>query len=265
VREAVKTLVSFYNSVSIRWTPLKSHILGRVVLSPPIGIGVGSEGYTEDWAIIEMDPFKVNLTNFNGRLNAIDLRSRISRSDLIQMMNPDVEHVNAFEYPENHLLALSGIIPDEEMRHPVLDQDGEPCLMVIKRDGLTVGRANNFRSYNRLYHHGNEVNLKVSKEWVIFSFDSESDFSAKGDSGSVMVDGLGRIGGLLTGGTGGTGNLLPWTSHPSHSFSSVCRRMVSISPLSTLLSPHKHIRQIDGQLRTALFLFPTPFRKTLPE
>jgi hypothetical protein len=42
---------------------------------------------------------------------------------------------------------LRGTIPDEEMRHPTgVDQNDEPCLMVIKSGmttGLAVGRANN--------------------------------------------------------------------------------------------------------------------------
>jgi len=45
--------------------------LGHVVLSPPIGLNVGDEGYTEDWAVIEVDPSKVNKENFRG--NFIDL------------------------------------------------------------------------------------------------------------------------------------------------------------------------------------------------
>jgi hypothetical protein len=40
-------------------------------------------------------------------------------------------------------------------------------------------------------------------EWAILPYDNKSGpFSAPGDSGSVIVDGLGRMGGLLTGGAG---------------------------------------------------------------
>jgi hypothetical protein len=102
---------------------------------------------------------------------------------------------------------LKDTIPDEEMRHPTgVDQNDEPCLMVIKRGmttGLTVGRANNIYSYARYFYHNEEP--KTSKEWAIFGFDSKSGaFSDRGDSGSVIVDGLGRVGGLLTGGAGVT-------------------------------------------------------------
>ena len=42
---------------------------------PPIGISVGSEGYTEDWAAIEIDPSRIDTANFIG--NAIDLGTDI--------------------------------------------------------------------------------------------------------------------------------------------------------------------------------------------
>ncbi|KAJ3487305.1 hypothetical protein NLJ89_g11727 [Agrocybe chaxingu] len=70
--------------------------------------------------------------------------------------------------------------------------------MVIKRGtttGLTVGRANNIFSYARIYDDDGDDKAKTSEEWAILPFDSESGaFSKKGDSGSVIVDGLGRIG-----------------------------------------------------------------------
>jgi hypothetical protein len=76
--------------------------------------------------------------------------------------------------------------------------------MVLKRGGatgLTVGRANNVFSYART-HLGDGVS-RVSKEWAILPFGNKTGaFSEKGDSGSVVVDGVGRIGGLLTGGGG---------------------------------------------------------------
>ena len=44
---------------------------------------------------------------------------------------------------------------------------------------------------------------QISKELAIFPYDSNSGpFSAKGDSGSVIVNGAGELCGLLTGGPG---------------------------------------------------------------
>lgn len=123
------------------------------------------------------------------------------------MMCPNPRNAHSFTYPGDRLLKLKGTIPDDEMRHPTtLDENNDPCLIVIKRGNttnLTVGRANDICSYARIYDDDDKA--ETSKEWAILPFDSKSGpFSAKGDSGSVVVDGLGRIGGLLTSGAGAT-------------------------------------------------------------
>ncbi|KAG8729857.1 hypothetical protein FRC11_007882 [Ceratobasidium sp. 423] len=204
--ENLATLKTFYRGVSDRWGPPENRVLGHVVLSPPIDVGVGSEGYTEDWAVIEIDSSKIDKSNFDG--NAIDLGIDIPDRKFTRMMYPNRRNPPSFKYPKDRLLKLKGTIPDEEMRNPTgFDQDNKPCLMVMKRGittGLTIGRANNICSYARTYCRYSNTG-KTSKEWAILPRDSESDaFSGPGDSGSVIVDGLGRIGGLLTGGTTGT-------------------------------------------------------------
>ncbi|PBK75246.1 hypothetical protein ARMSODRAFT_929310 [Armillaria solidipes] len=209
-KEAVEELNTFYQTVLTHWATPESRVLGHVILSPPINVDVGSssEGYTEDWAVIEIDASKVNASNFNG--NAIDLDTRISAGEFTCMMRPNPKNPHSFMYPVDRLLRLQGTIPDEEMRHPpARDLNDDPCLMVIKRGnttGLTVGRANNICSFAHNYYDDDKA--ETSKEWAIFPFDSKSGaFSDKGDSGSVIVDGLGRIGGLLTGGAGTTSSL----------------------------------------------------------
>ena len=203
-REAIEELNTFYQEVSTRWATPESRLLGHVILSPPICLG-SSGGYTEDWAIIEIDPSKVDASNFTG--NAIDLGTRIPADEFTKMMCPDVRNPPPFNYPDDRILKFRGTIPDDEMRQPrALNQNGDPCLMVIKRGnttGLTIGRANDILSYVRDYY--SDGNPKTSKEWAILPFDSKSGaFSERGDSGSVIVDSLGRIGGLLTGGAGAT-------------------------------------------------------------
>ncbi|KAK7447047.1 hypothetical protein VKT23_014257 [Stygiomarasmius scandens] len=202
-KKAIEALDTFRYYVETNWALPDSRILGHVVLSPPIGFGVGSEGFTEDWAVIEIDPSKVDKNNFQG--NAIDLGTEISEYEFSQRMHPSIKNAHSFDYPDDRLLRLRGTIPDDEMRRPTAcNQDDEHCLVVIKRGittGLTIGRANNICSYSRNYFgHGHARN---SKEWAILPYNSKSGpFSDKGDSGSVIVDGLGRIGGLLTGGAG---------------------------------------------------------------
>ncbi|KAI0255840.1 hypothetical protein BJV78DRAFT_1273361 [Lactifluus subvellereus] len=203
--EAIGALDSLYQDVSTRWATPKSRVLGHVILYPHINVGIGSEGYTEDWAVIEIDASKVDPSNFGG--NAVDLGTRIPPDQLTLKMYPNPQNPHSFTYPADRLLRLKGTIPDNELRNPTaLDQNGDPCLPVITRSGisgLTIGRANNVLSYTRNYCGGDSAD--TSKQWSIFSYDSKSGaFSTKGDSGSVIADGLGRIGGLLTGGAGTT-------------------------------------------------------------
>jgi hypothetical protein len=106
-----------------------------------------------------------------------------------------------------HLLQLQGLISEDLMCNPdMLDHDGEPCLLVIKNGkatGVTIGRATGIFSYVREYFNNNTHH--TSMEWAILPYDHKSGvFSARGDSGSVIADGRGRIGGLLTGGAGKT-------------------------------------------------------------
>lgn len=96
--------------------------------------------------------------------------------------------------------------PDRHCRY--VDWKNDPCLLVIKRGGttgLTFGRANDICSY---VHHYHSLPAKTSKEWAILPFDTKSGaFSAEGGSGSVIVDGFGHIGGLITSGAGSTDGL----------------------------------------------------------
>lgn len=94
------------------------------------------------------------------------------------------------------------------MRKPdTVDLDGEPCLLVIKSGhgtGTTIGRANGVFSVVRDYSFDTSIN-QTSMEWSILNYNSKSEaFSEGGDSGSIIVDIRGRIGGMLTGGAGQT-------------------------------------------------------------
>src|SRR5258708_7172147 len=60
--------------------------------------------------------------------------------------------------------------------------------------GVTIGRE----YFNNNTH-------QTSMEWAILPYDNNSGvFSAPGDSGSIIVDGRGHFGDLLTGGAGKT-------------------------------------------------------------
>jgi hypothetical protein len=206
-RKAIGVLEKFLADVSSDWKKQENRVLGHVVLSPPIGLGVGEEGFTEDWAVIEIDGSKVDSTNFVG--NVIDLGTTIAIDELTAWMSPHPANLSSFKFPGNRLLKFNSTIPDEEMWKPspkTFDHDNDPCITVIKRghaSDLTVGRLNTIRSFTKVYCKGQPG--QMSKEVAVLPRNSKSGaFSKPGDSGSAVVDGRGRIAGLLTGGAGVT-------------------------------------------------------------
>ena len=76
---------------------------------------------------------------------------------------------------------------------------------VVKR-GLatltTIGCLNGFESHVRRYY---PLGSRDSVEAAVYRYDNDAGpFSRRGDSGSVIVDDLGKFVALLTGGTGPT-------------------------------------------------------------
>jgi hypothetical protein len=204
-KKAINRLGAFYKEVVSKWANPAERILGHVVLAPPLEFSVSSLGFTQDFAVIEIDPSKINASNFYG--NVIDLGTEMNPTDFTIRMYPNDHNHTHLKYPTDRLLKLHGTISVDEMRHPqMVDKEGEKCIMVLKnggRTGRTMGRANNVFSYTR-YCFENNPGI-ISKEWAILPANSRSGpFSALGDSGSVIVDGGGRFGGLLTGGGGAT-------------------------------------------------------------
>ncbi|KAI0086259.1 hypothetical protein BDY19DRAFT_962251 [Irpex rosettiformis] len=196
------------------WATPDSYILGQVVYSPPITLGAGTpdEQFTEDYAIIEVDDGKIDRSKFDG--NSVYVRTwDVSDLDYVKMM--EVSGGSSTDNPaaELHTLdrnvKLDGIIPTSEMR-------SNPDIRVTKNSRTTkttFGRANCIMSFVREYSDFDD-SYSTSKEWPILPYDYYHPiFSDWGDSGAVVVDGLGRIGGLLTGGAGishGVSELWGW-------------------------------------------------------
>lgn len=68
--KAIKVLEEFHDEVKKNWSLPSQRILGHIARSPPITLGAGTEGFTEDFAIVELDSSKVEKV-FEG--NVIDL------------------------------------------------------------------------------------------------------------------------------------------------------------------------------------------------
>jgi len=196
-KKAMKEHPLYCQEVLEYWGPAEERILGHILYAPPIGVGATADQYTEDFAIIALDPSKIDAQNFKG--NVIDLGSKLTIPVFRRKLN--------FMYPLDRLLPFQGTISTAELRRPsMVDKNGKPCLMVLKRGnatGLTISHGNNVFSFVRHYFKDKEP--QTSKEWPVLSYyeDFKSyGFSGQGDSGAVVVDGRGRIGGLITGGCG---------------------------------------------------------------
>lgn len=69
-REAVHALEEFYEESKKKWSKPSRRVLGHIARSPPITLGAGTEGFTEDYAVVELDSSKIKGA-FKG--NVIDL------------------------------------------------------------------------------------------------------------------------------------------------------------------------------------------------
>ena len=121
-------------------------------------------------------------------------------------MHPHPRGCSSFKYPVDGFLKVKGVVKEDEIRKPKqLDANGEECLIVIKNGkttGATIGRGSGIESFVREYHYGIK---RTSMEIAIYPYShKDGAFSAPGDSGSIVVDGQGRIVGMLTGGAGTT-------------------------------------------------------------
>ncbi|PIL29493.1 hypothetical protein GSI_08435 [Ganoderma sinense ZZ0214-1] len=215
-QESMVALETFYADAAKLYLSDLGRLLGFVSYAPPIGFSVGEHKYTEDVAIIELDANKIDPSTF--RPNVLDIGSERSLGDLTAMMGPRGSRGEdraspipfPFPFPLERLLELrGGIVPDAELRAPQQkDFNDDPCLMVLKRgaaSGVTTGRLNNVPSYTRTYWA--DGTSDVSMEWPIFGYLHEKhkyarSFSERGDSGAVVVDGAGRIAGILTSAAG---------------------------------------------------------------
>ncbi len=128
----------------------------------------------------------------------------INERAFVTLMYPRIDVPTVFRYPEERLLELRGILSATEMKTPNGKTfEGEDVRYVFKR-GLTtqttVGRLTGFES--TLRHYG-VLGSWDTVEAAIYPYNVDSGaFSEGGDSGAVIVDGLGEFVGLLTGGVG---------------------------------------------------------------
>jgi len=164
----------------------------------------GGTKYTLDWGAFLVAEEKVR-DKFEG--NVVDLGSKYSIPDVTAMFSPRGSDPTTFKYPVGRKLRIMGCATEEDLTNPTqIDSEGQPYLIVGK-DGsatdLTFGQYAGLSSFTL-----NEVGIP-SVEFGIYNadvktFGASSDFSAKGDSGSLvwhMKDGKAFIFGQLHSGS----------------------------------------------------------------
>jgi hypothetical protein len=113
-----------------------------------------------------------------------------------------------YHIPDDLLLQLQDYVREDEFHDPQnYDVHNAKTLLAVKNGcatGTTFGRVNGLESITREYRdHG----LKVDAlEIVVLGYDTKTgkshQFSDHGDSGAMVIDRLGRLIGLITGGDG---------------------------------------------------------------
>ncbi|KAF9505952.1 hypothetical protein BS47DRAFT_1367685 [Hydnum rufescens UP504] len=149
--------------------PLMSSVDEATSSLPPLTFDAGMEGFTEDYAVVELDSSKIAKT-FMG--NVIDLGTKIPGDDFTRKMYPRRDAATTFKYPRGRLLKLQGLITEHQMR--TRDCSGESCLFVIKNGkttGVTIGRASGIFSFIR--QRFDDGTHRTSMEWAIIPYDKQ--------------------------------------------------------------------------------------------
>ncbi|KAG8752416.1 hypothetical protein FRC11_008374 [Ceratobasidium sp. 423] len=198
----ITTLVAFYKDVSGQWGDIARRTIGHVDWAPEIFVDVTDRRYTKDMGTFEVDAERFG-AQFKG--NVVDLGAKYTSQQLVDKFYPHSNGRTVFKFPANRQLRINGFVTRELLANPdTFDSNGEPCIVVMK-DGntsdLTVGRYAGLEAYTC-----DELGVE-SVELVIYNYNKQSGpFSTKGDSGSLVFDGQGKMVGILHSGLAKGGN-----------------------------------------------------------
>ncbi|KAF9075531.1 hypothetical protein BDP27DRAFT_1380708 [Rhodocollybia butyracea] len=193
VKNDISVLEAFDKELNSQWGDIERRNIGHVDWAPKISVGANNDGYILDIGTFELNEARFK-PNFAG--NIVDLGTKFTVGELIDKFYARNKTRTTFKYPYQGLLRINGCVTRELLANPdCLDSNNQPCLIVMK-DGnttdLTVGRYSGTEAY-LCDERGVE-----SIELAIYNYDKDSgSFSAKGDSGSLIFDGLGKMVGIL--------------------------------------------------------------------
>ncbi|KAH7887174.1 hypothetical protein F5I97DRAFT_1936658 [Phlebopus sp. FC_14] len=207
VKKAKRKIVhadEIHDRATKHWASPNQRVIGYVVHAPAIAVADGPKQFNQDWALINLYRDKIGWNTFQG--NKVYVGGNISPPHFVLKIHPHPEGQSDFKYPPGGLLQVKGVVKDGEIHKPQqLDANGEKCLLVVKNGmatGATIGHLASMESFVRKCLHGAK---KTSIEIAVYPYgNKDGAFSAPGDSGSMVVDGKGRLVGLLTGGAGTT-------------------------------------------------------------
>ncbi|KAJ2927242.1 hypothetical protein H1R20_g9853, partial [Candolleomyces eurysporus] len=182
-------LQAFFKELNGQWLDIVRRTIGCVDWAPKIAIGLDERRYTRDIATFELEPAKFK-ESFQG--NVVQLGNKLTSYELKTMFWPNNTNPSGIGFPANGLLRIRGVVTRELLATPdCYDEDGDP-VYIVGKDGnstdFTVGR-----------YSGSEAYLcdefgKESIEVAVYNYSQTSgNFSAKGDSGSLIFTGHGRM------------------------------------------------------------------------
>ncbi|KAJ7455008.1 hypothetical protein B0H11DRAFT_2324657 [Mycena galericulata] len=187
LNEDNSTLQTFFAEVKADWQDAKDRRFGVVDWAPEISVRVDDRNYTRDIATFTVDAAKVK--SFEG--NIVDLGNQYSATQLEDLFWSIAAVREGRTIPADLQLPIRGVVPPRLVHEPdTKDKNGEPLYIVAKYGNttdLTLGRYSGMEAYTC-----SDLGLE-SREAVIYNYSKTSgDFSAKGDSGSLIFTGDGN-------------------------------------------------------------------------
>jgi hypothetical protein len=217
-RIKIDALKAHFVTVKKKWSRAKDRVIGHVVWAPPISVAKPPHQYTQDFCVVKLNKdkflhFRKNMLSL-GACSSVSLKTsnltvhipgpEISPGNFKKSMYDPFDAPQESVYPPEGLFEPRGILTQEEIRTPDNKTLQEDRMCRVIKHGFTtpttVGGLSGFLSHVRQYFPRGHLD---SVEVAIHNNDS-GPFSRGGDSGSVVVDALGRFVALLTGGTGKT-------------------------------------------------------------
>ncbi|KAG0127670.1 hypothetical protein HOY82DRAFT_541833 [Tuber indicum] len=201
----MEQLNRLHSEVTKLITNPKQRPIGSVLHADPIDVSSdGPDGFTIDWAVIQLNKDAFDWDEFKG--NKVYIGTGQDQGGRIRnLMFPNRLDRVGYEYPQDGLLQICGLVPESEIRQPQqLSAHGDTAMPVIKNGlvaGTTVGWVNGLQSLVRHYDYGFEF---TALETTILPYGGRGAFSDQGDSGATILDRRGRIVAVLTGGGGTT-------------------------------------------------------------